>query len=106
MQNSFYNTTGEIGEKLKEFESKCKGQELIVLKFFQEKKYTLFSPVDVLDNCFSENTPITSVRRAITNLTKAGFLIKTDKKVKGMYGKDNYLWKFNAESEQNNLFKQ
>ena len=38
------------------------------------------------------NCPITSIRRAITNLTDAGKIIKTDQYVKGNYGKLEHLW--------------
>jgi hypothetical protein len=37
--------------------------------------------------------PITSIRRAMTNLTDAGFLEKTDHKRKGPKGKAEYIWK-------------
>ena len=37
--------------------------------------------------------PLTSIRRAMTTLTKDGKLIKTDKQVPGIYGTPNYKWK-------------
>ena len=40
-----------------------------------------------------EQIPITSVRRAITNLTNSRFLIKTTKSRKGALGKKEYIWK-------------
>ena len=39
------------------------------------------------------NCPITSVRRAMTNLTKAGLLEKTGDKVLGEYGVMVNTWK-------------
>ena len=41
---------------------------------------------------FLKAWPITSVRRAITNLTTAGELVKTNNTVTGMYGKPEHLW--------------
>ncbi len=40
-----------------------------------------------------EQIPITSVRRAITNLTNSRFLTKTSKSRKGALGKKEYIWK-------------
>lgn len=37
--------------------------------------------------------PITSIRRAITNLTDAGYLVKTESTRLGSYGAPEYLWK-------------
>lgn len=37
--------------------------------------------------------PYTSYRRAFTNLTKAGLLVKTDEKVMGNYGKNIHVWR-------------
>lgn len=36
--------------------------------------------------------PITSIRRAITNLTNDGELVKHDRMRMGDYGKDNHTW--------------
>ena len=41
--------------------------------------------------------PITSIRRAMSNLTSSNVLIKTDTQVKGDYGKLNYKWQYNKE---------
>ena len=35
--------------------------------------------------------PLTSIRRAMTNLSNEGKLIKTDVKIEGMYGKQEHL---------------
>ena len=39
--------------------------------------------------------PITSIRRAITTLTKRGYLIKSDEMKKGLYGVSEYVWRLN-----------
>ena len=36
--------------------------------------------------------PLPSIRRAMTNLSNEGKLIKTDVKMEGMYGKLEHLW--------------
>ena len=38
------------------------------------------------------NCPITSIRRAMTCLTNSGKIVKTDRQIKGMYGKAEHLW--------------
>ena len=38
------------------------------------------------------DAPLTSVRRAMSNLTKAGKLIKTDKKMLGPFNHVEYVW--------------
>ena len=37
------------------------------------------------------NCPITSIRRAITDLTNLGKIVKTNRQVRGMYGKAEHL---------------
>lgn len=99
---SYYNTTNESGTTLKNNVAKAEGQEEKIFKLFQldfeylnkcKKPYIGLTPVDVLD--FFPKYPITSIRRALTNLTKQGKLIKTDEKRIGMYGRSEYVWKLN-----------
>ncbi len=44
------------------------------------------------------DTPITSIRRAMTNLTNRGNLVKTDAQVTGAKGKPEYIWKIKQTS--------
>ena len=66
-------------------------QEEQILAFFKDHKEPLFSP-SMVYNAFHKAWPITSVRRAMTNLTTAGELVKTSSTVTGMYGKPEHLW--------------
>lgn len=93
MTNSFHNTTNLDGTVLGLSEEKAKRQERRVLKIFQDNQCFMspqyvwhFSGMDV------ENIPLTSVRRAITNLTESGQLVKTKKKVIGKYGAKTHCW--------------
>ena len=76
----YHNTNKESGKKLITSKTKASKQELRVLKFFQNNdSKERYSPEDVLNNVdFGKEVPITSVRRAITNLTNAGYLRKTE----------------------------
>ena len=95
MQTSFFNTINLEGEELIEAINSAKTQEEKVLAIFMIHK--ILSPVEVeyhYNRKFKE-VPITSIRRAITNLTKQGKLVKTEEKIKGKWGMYNYKWKLN-----------
>ena len=89
---TYYNTTHLSGSDLKQSVSTAITQDSIILNHFKNHPGTLFTPFDLL-NLFDFNTPITSVRRSVTNLKKDGLLEKTAEKRMGVYGKLNYCWK-------------
>lgn len=92
----FYNTTNLIGVELKEQIVNADTQRKCILDLFDKNKDKELTPFEVLKltnyNC------INSIRRAMTNLTKEGVLIKTDTKKLGDFGKWNYCWKLNNEN--------
>lgn len=90
---TYYNTTHLAGETLTEKEGKTETQEQIILEMF--KKHKRFSPFQVYRRRFAGKAPITSVRRAIHDLTKAGKLRKTDEKVPGQYDDPEHVWELN-----------
>lgn len=98
---SYFNTTNESGTTLNNNVAKAKSQEEEIINvFIFEKGISIkketnlgFSPSELYDGL--ETYPITSIRRALTNLTKQGKLIKTDEKRIGMYGRSEYVWKLN-----------
>jgi hypothetical protein len=65
-------------------------QEVLIYKHFQEYKIPL-SPSMVLER-LNLNCPLTSIRRAMTNLTTDGKLTKTNRYVIGIYDKPEHLW--------------
>lgn len=67
------------------------GQESKVLQFFIDNPNNSYAPHEVQRSVLPR-CPITSARRAMTNLTKANVLFKTDEKVLGSYGKYVYTW--------------
>ena len=96
---SYHNTTNESGTTLKNNVAKAKSQEEEILEFFKYVNYfnefnSTPSELQML-NLKLKKYPITSIRRALTNLTKQGKLIKTDEKRIGMYGRSEYVWKLN-----------
>ena len=95
---SYFNTTNEKGEELKESHNKASTQEQLIFSYFQTFGQPL-SPSMVLTK-LKLNCPITSVRRAITNLTEDNKIIKTDEKVKGLYGKPEHLWRLKTSKDE------
>ena len=88
----YYNTTNLKGDELKTSQKKTASQEQKVLKIFNKYQIPL-SPTEVYRNFTSSNAPLTSIRRALSNLTRDGKLEKTSKKKLGMYGKYEHCWK-------------
>jgi len=87
---SYYNTIEEVGNALTESNKKTRKQEDLIYALFQKRNEPL-SPSMVLSQS-GLNCPITSIRRAITDLTNSGRIVKTERQVKGMYGKAEHLW--------------
>jgi Fe2+ or Zn2+ uptake regulation protein len=87
----FYNTIHENGQELRESKAKVRKQEEIVLQFFQYHRRGNFTP-DEVHGVVLQKAPLTSIRRAITNLTDQGKLIKTDEMRAGVYGKLTHTW--------------
>ena len=91
--NEFYNTTHENGETLNNYNLKANSQSSKIIKFFKEMKKPM-TPSEVHMNLFDETTPLTSIRRAMSNLTdKHQVLEKTEVKQEGIYGREEYKWK-------------
>lgn len=90
----FYNTVPLKGQELKEARSRMARQEEKILAIFKKHRYTSLTPVDVHRYMGGNSVcPITSVRRAITNLTTHGKLVMTGEKRMGLYGMVNNCWK-------------
>jgi len=90
----FYNTNNEKGKDLKNSRNSANTQEKIILDFFRVNSNLRLSPFDI-QNVLELNAPITSIRRAITNLTIEGKLKKTTTMKLGPYGKKVHTWRLN-----------
>lgn len=91
--DSYFNTTKETGDQLASYRHKAKGQEAVIMKFFLEHPGRLFTPSQL--NPLLPRAPLTSVRRAISDLTTAGVLVKTAQKRPGLFGRPELHWKLN-----------
>ena len=85
----YHNTTNET-DKLDQYEQKAKTQDEKIFEYF--KPFSLFSASYLFKMEIIGSAPLTSVRRSLTNLSKAGKLIKCEDQVKGMYGRNEHLY--------------
>jgi Fe2+ or Zn2+ uptake regulation protein len=92
---SYFNTTSEQGIDMVHYTLTAVNQECIVLEIM--KIHGSLSPSQVLSKYKIKTgkvqTPITSIRRALSVLTKAGQLEKTNKKMYANYGRKEHFWK-------------
>lgn len=92
---TYYNTTKEEGHKLDGFQRMAATQDQKIADFFEQHPGEIFTPWEIQSLVFT-HTPITSVRRSINDLTKAGILDKTEHmKESGRYGRRSYAWVLN-----------
>jgi hypothetical protein len=88
IMNSHFNTTKESGNQLSLLNEIAINQEDKILELMTV--YKRLSPSDVWK--YHQNYPITSIRRAMTNLSTKGKLVKTDEKKIGIYGRNEFIW--------------
>lgn len=108
---SFYNTNQLEGNALRDACKRAKNQEEAILTYFLNKREA-FSPSEIMEKMQSigRNWPITSVRRAMTDLTTKGHLVKTSEMIPGEYNVQVHKWMLNARkyptqtATQSNLF--
>ncbi len=90
---TFFNTENSAGRELKEHRHQADSQERKIAAFFDEAAGFLYTPSEIRTKVFSNSVPITSVRRAMTNLTTENLLVKTEQKHAGEYGRRECCWR-------------
>jgi transcription initiation factor IIE alpha subunit len=94
---AYYNTTNLSGADLKDSTNSAMKQEERIHEFYKANANREITPFEVEQELYSNTmVPITSIRRAITNLTTEDKLIKTSNVKTGPYGKPSYCWKLNV----------
>jgi hypothetical protein len=90
----YYNTNDETGETLQRSRTRTATQEDIIYRIFDGEPELELAPSELL-NMLGPDTvwPITSIRRALSDLTSEGKLTKTENKKLGPYGKHEFTWK-------------
>lgn len=96
---SFYNTTRLRGSQLAKCQNQALSQERIIEDFFAIRPGRLFTPAQLAP--LLPHAPLTSVRRAVTNLTRAGVLEKTTRQRDGVYGRPEHFWRLSATYSRN-----
>ena len=104
MSDSYYNTNNEQGVLLFKSNKKAKSQEEDILKIFKSNPDTEFSPEDIWFRLGFSKVLLTSVRRALSNLSNAKkwycAIYKTDNMKAGNYGKNVHTWKLSRNERQ------
>ena len=92
----YYNTNDESGLDLRESWTSNAKQDDLILRIFMIAPNDSFTPDEIEEACqrCNKNWPITSIRRAISTLTKHGNLTKTNELREGKYGKKTHTWRF------------
>ena len=103
MKTSYFNTTHSTRGELCRYENQALSQEQKILRWFK-RRHGHASPTDVLRDVFFNQVPITSVRRALTNLTNNGDMVKAHTQVEGPYGRPEHLWRLAPKYDQRELF--
>lgn len=104
MSKHFHNTTSESGTTLATYNDKALSLEVRVIDYMKMtyRLHSGFMPYKSPSQVYrsmdleKEGVPITSLRRAMSNLTRDGVLFKTEHKVIGMYGRPEFMWGLNA----------
>jgi len=89
MIHEYHNTTNLKGDQLNQAKKKAISQNERVLNFFQSHALEEFTPCEVQKRV---GGLITSIRRAMSVLTKKGLLEKTKHQKEGVYGSLAYTW--------------
>lgn len=98
--HSYHNTVPLNGVELDDRKEKTANQDKMILEFFEVYHALDFTACEIFTSLkHKENILLTSVRRAITNLTIDGKLIKTENKRRGIYKHLVSTWRLKLENE-------
>ena len=89
--NTHYHDTTDVGAELPRLEARARTQDQAVAALFRRYAPLSLSPSQA-HKALCTRAPLTSIRRAITNLTRDGVLVKTDQKSTGPYGNVECRW--------------
>jgi len=92
-QLDFYNTNKTAVAELPKRRGNAMSQQDALLDIFKTYPNSKFTP-SRLQTAYFRFWPITSIRRAITNLTRNGYLTKLNETVKGPYGANEHQWTY------------
>lgn len=89
----YHNTTYAEGHVLAGYESKAETQDESVKELLSHNP-TYYFTAEQVHKSVMENAPLTSARRALSNLYRDGYIEKSDNRVQGKYGNPITLWRW------------
>jgi len=98
----YHNTVPVHGRELVDSERAAQTQDEAVAALFRRYAPLSLSPSQA-HKALCTRAPVTSIRRAITNLTTAGVLELTGEQSKGPYGKTENRWRLKGKPTQGKL---
>ena len=102
----YFNTTNLSGPELRSAQSSAKSQEAEIAEVFRVTGYSM-TPSQVHWRMWPTRAPITSIRRAMSNLTLRGVLVKLDAMRMGPLGKKEHYWEYaRSAPTQTSLFEE
>lgn len=87
-----YSTDHFTEEQKAATKENAEWQESRILEFLRDGMAKA-SASDVWEICRKQDEPLTSFRRALTNLAKQGKVEKLDEVKVGIYGRNEHLWR-------------
>jgi hypothetical protein len=88
---TYFNTTNEKGETLKEYRVKAKTETEEIFLYMSRYDFP-YGASDILMELYPDvNKPITNIRRSLTGLKQEG-LIKVVGRKMGMYGREENMY--------------
>jgi len=93
----YHNTLYAAGKPLAKYEAQASKQDSQVLEFMAYNRQLSFTAEQIADLVLV-NAPLTSARRALSNLFKEARVSKVDQ-IDGMYGRPVTVWRYNNRLE-------
>ena len=92
----YYNTNNLKDQQLIDAIDKNANQEIIIECIFKSENRAL-TPSQAWQIFPNKEVPLTSIRRAITNLCSKNVLFKADEMIIGLYGKPEHFYSLRQE---------
>jgi len=93
--NHYHNTSEVSGQVLDKYERKAKTQDELIMAFIKLGVRINWTPSEIeahVRYMYDKHWPITSIRRALSNLTKRGLLQKLNTQRNGPHNRPEHCW--------------
>jgi predicted ArsR family transcriptional regulator len=103
MSRAYHDTTNTSRADVAQYEQRAQRQDELVRALFRKHSPFPLSPSQAHRALGETFGPLTSLRRAVTNLERDGVLEKLEQTVRGKYGRPEHLWRLKRQPEQARL---